>query len=183
MIYFCQYFTKFKREVFRIEQENQLNFTKMNTNKKNVAFIISGAAAFIPQEIACIKAIVEATFPNAQEKINPTVISGTSSGSICTVLLNGVLAGKITWDQLENDIIPSIGNSSVFDNELFQKAILFSAINALTKTKGVIKDSEQLYNDIIVIFKDHKHLTLELFKQLRSAKISLLILMKSKNWS
>ena len=139
----------------------------MNTNKKNVAFIISGAAAFIPQEIACIKAIVEATFPNAQEKINPTVISGTSSGSICTVLLNGVLAGKITWDQLENDIIPSIGNSSVFNNELFQKAILFSAINALTKTKGVIKDSEQLYNDIIVIFKDYKHLKpLELFKQL-----------------
>ncbi|WP_428239514.1 patatin-like phospholipase family protein [Gynuella sp.] len=127
----------------------------MENSAKKVAFVISGAAAFIPQELACIRAIMEAKYPGATEKITPAILAGTSSGSICTILVNGVINGKITWDQVENDIIPAIKNNNIYDNELFQQALLFNAIQTIIAGSKSSKDTIQLYNDVVDLLKNH----------------------------
>jgi len=131
----------------------------MENSTKKVAFVISGAAAFIPQELACIRAIMDATYPGAKEKITPVIIAGTSSGSICTILINGIITGKITWDQVENEIIPAIRNKNVYDDELFQQAILFNAIQTIIAGSKSTEDAVKLYNAVVDLLKDYPSMT------------------------
>lgn len=59
-----------------------------------VALILTGAAARIPQETALLEEL------EARGLLKDLVfISGDSSGALNAVALNGILAGRMTWDQ------------------------------------------------------------------------------------
>lgn len=88
------------------------------SSNKNIAFIISGAAAYIPQEIACIKALMQGLYPGAKGDITPTLLTGTSSGSLSTTLVNAILADKLDWGTLEDSLLPSITNDKVYTLDL-----------------------------------------------------------------
>lgn len=72
------------------------------------ALVITGAAARIVQEAALLE--------NLQEKgwlSNICFISGTSSGAINTVMLNGILENKFTWERYHS-ILFNITNFDIF---------------------------------------------------------------------
>jgi predicted acylesterase/phospholipase RssA len=75
---------------------------------KGVAVIITGAAARIPQEAALLEEL------DKRGLLKDLVfISGVSSGSLNAVILNGILSGKISWDEYRT-ILFNITNSDVF---------------------------------------------------------------------
>ena len=72
------------------------------------AILISGAGGKIPQLISLLRAM--------EEKGNLKgikFIGGLSSGSIVSVLLNGVLSKKITWDEIY-DFLDKLKNPDIF---------------------------------------------------------------------
>jgi len=72
------------------------------------ALVITGAAARIVQEAALLE--------NLQKKgwlSNICFISGTSSGAINTVMLNGILENKFTWERYHS-ILFNITNHDIF---------------------------------------------------------------------
>jgi predicted acylesterase/phospholipase RssA len=76
--------------------------------RNGVALIITGAAARIPQEAALLEELDKRGLLK-----NLVFISGVSSGSLNAVMLNGILSGKMTWDEYRN-ILFSITNNDVF---------------------------------------------------------------------
>jgi|WetSurSiteA1Bulk_404760.scaffolds.fasta_scaffold02258_4 hypothetical protein len=76
--------------------------------REGVAVIMTGAAARIPQEAALLEELY-----NRGLLKNLVFISGVSSGALNAVLLNGILTGKITWDDYKN-ILYNLRNSDVF---------------------------------------------------------------------
>ena len=73
--------------------------------EKRIAFVISGAAAFIGQELALCKALIEGLYPDG-EKIIPVTLAGASSGSLSSVMVDGILRNKadstkgVNWDKI-----------------------------------------------------------------------------------
>jgi predicted acylesterase/phospholipase RssA len=79
---------------------------------KKVGLIIAGAGARIPQELALIYHLIE------EKGLEPTVLTGTSSGSLSSVFLNGVLQnkagkGNLSWDMLKN-ILFNLSNDDIY---------------------------------------------------------------------
>lgn len=75
---------------------------------KGTAIVITGAAARIPQEAALLEQLY-----NSGELKDIAIISGASSGSLNTVMLNAILKGSFTWDRYKN-VLYSLKNEDVF---------------------------------------------------------------------
>jgi predicted acylesterase/phospholipase RssA len=114
--------------------------------EKRIAFVISGAAAFIGQELALCKALIEGLYPKG-EKLKPVVLAGASSGSLSSVMVDGILREKaqpgsgITWDRLENEILFPMKNKNVF-----KKGFLAGVPNDLVNmlAKGFVLNTKPL---------------------------------------
>ncbi len=76
--------------------------------RQGVAVIMTGAAARIPQETALLEEL------DKRGLLKDLVfISGVSSGSLNSVVLNGILSGKMTWAEYKN-ILFNLKNSDIY---------------------------------------------------------------------
>jgi hypothetical protein len=83
--------------------------TEPNYTKRNgTAIIMTGAAARIPQEAALLEELY-----NRGLMGNVVFISGVSSGALNAVMLNGILSGKLTWEEYK-EILFNLKNSDIF---------------------------------------------------------------------
>jgi predicted acylesterase/phospholipase RssA len=80
-------------------------------SRSGTAIIMTGAAARIPQEAALLEALY-----NRGLLKNVVFISGVSSGALNSVILNGILSGKMTWTEYR-DILFRLKNSDIFIQE------------------------------------------------------------------
>jgi predicted acylesterase/phospholipase RssA len=76
--------------------------------RNGVALIMTGAGARIPQEAALLEELDKRDLLK-----NLVFISGVSSGALNSVLLNGILSGRLTWDEYKN-ILFNMKNSDIF---------------------------------------------------------------------
>ncbi len=76
--------------------------------RNGTAIIITGAAARIPQEAALLEELY-----NRGLMKNVVFISGVSSGALNSVMLNGILSGRITFPEYR-EILFNIKNSDIF---------------------------------------------------------------------
>lgn len=81
---------------------------KPDSPGSGTAIIMTGAAARIPQQAALLEELY-----NRGLLKDVVFISGVSAGAINAVALNGILEGKITWDQYRK-ILFSLENKDVF---------------------------------------------------------------------
>jgi hypothetical protein len=79
--------------------------------RNGVAVIMTGAAARIPQEAALLEELDKRGLLK-----NVVFISGVSSGALNAVVLNGILKGKMTWDEYRH-ILDTLKNNDVFVQE------------------------------------------------------------------
>ena len=79
--------------------------------REGTAIIITGAAARIPQEAALLEELYRRGLMN-----NVVFISGVSSGALNSLILNGLLSKKITWDEYK-EILFGIRNDEIFIQE------------------------------------------------------------------
>jgi predicted acylesterase/phospholipase RssA len=79
--------------------------------RSGTAIILTGAAARIPQEAALLEELYNRGLMN-----DVVFISGVSSGALNSVVLNGILSGKMTWGEYR-DILFKIKNNDVFYQE------------------------------------------------------------------
>jgi predicted acylesterase/phospholipase RssA len=84
---------------------------KVPGERSGTAIIMTGAAARIPQEAALLEELDHRGLLK-----NVVFISGVSSGSLNAVVLNGILSGKMTWDEYRK-ILFGLNNSDVFIQE------------------------------------------------------------------
>lgn len=78
---------------------------------EGTAVVITGAAAKITQESALLETLYR------QGKLNDVVfISGASSGSLNSVILNGILSGKYSWERYHR-LVDSLDNGDIFRQE------------------------------------------------------------------
>lgn len=79
--------------------------------RSGTAILITGAAARIPQEAALLEELY-----NRGLLKDVVFISGASSGALNSVMMNGILSGKMTWTEYRN-ILFSINDSDIFIQE------------------------------------------------------------------
>ncbi len=79
--------------------------------RNGVAVIMTGAAARIPQEAALLEELDKRGILK-----NLVFISGVSSGALNSVMLNGILSGKMSWFDYKN-ILYNLKNSDIFIQE------------------------------------------------------------------
>jgi predicted acylesterase/phospholipase RssA len=79
-----------------------------NLERNGTAILITGAAARIPQEAALLEELY-----NRGELKNVVFISGVSSGALNSVILNGILSGKMSWEEYK-EILFRLTNSDIF---------------------------------------------------------------------
>jgi predicted acylesterase/phospholipase RssA len=88
------------------------NQEAVNAKARNgVAVIITGAAARIPQEGALLEELDRRGLLK-----NLVFISGVSSGALNAIMLNGILSGKITWNDYY-ELLDSLDNRNIFIQE------------------------------------------------------------------
>ncbi len=83
-------------------------------SEKKIGFIISGAGAQLPQEMALAYRLIE------EKGIIPTRLAGTSSGALSSVFLNGILQynagkGNFSWDIWKREFF-KLSNDQVYSN-------------------------------------------------------------------
>jgi predicted acylesterase/phospholipase RssA len=76
--------------------------------RSGTAIIMTGAAARIPQEAALLEELY-----NRGLMKDVVFISGVSSGALNAVMLNGILSGKLTWEEYKK-ILFNLKNSDIF---------------------------------------------------------------------
>ena len=76
--------------------------------RSGTALVITGAAARIPQETALLEALDERGLLK-----DLVFVSGVSSGALNAVALNGILAGRMTWEEYKG-ILFGMKTSDVF---------------------------------------------------------------------
>ena len=84
-------------------------------SRSGVAILITGAAARIPQEAALLEEL-----DNRGLLKNLVFISGVSSGALNAVMLNGILNGKLTWNDYKN-ILSNLKNSDIYVENAYRK--------------------------------------------------------------
>jgi hypothetical protein len=89
-------------------KESKSDPIQVYQERKGTAILITGAAARIPQEAALLEELY-----NRGDLEDVVFISGVSSGAINSVVLNGILSKKMTWDTYKN-LLFDIKNSDVF---------------------------------------------------------------------
>lgn len=96
--------------------------------RSGTAIILTGAAARIPQEAALLEEM------DKRGLLKDLVfISGASSGALNSVILNGILSGRMTWDEYRN-ILYSLRNSDIFLQEGKKLPVNTSPARALYKS-------------------------------------------------
>lgn len=83
----------------------------INPPRNGTAIVMTGAAARIPQEAALLEELY-----NRGLMKNVVFISGVSSGALNSVVLNGILSGKMTWADYK-EILFNLKNSDIFIQE------------------------------------------------------------------
>lgn len=78
---------------------------------EGTAVIITGAAARIPQEAALLEHLYDEGLLN-----DVRFIAGASSGALNTVILNGILSGKYSWERYLN-VLFNIRNKDIYKME------------------------------------------------------------------
>jgi predicted acylesterase/phospholipase RssA len=95
-----------------VYEKNRDDITeKIYKNRSGTAILMTGAAARIPQEAALLEELY-----NRGLMKNLVFISGVSSGALNSVVLNGILSGKMTWAEYK-EILFSLKNSNIFIQE------------------------------------------------------------------
>ena len=89
-------------ESFKVEKK---------TGRSGTALLLTGAAARIPQEAGLLEELY-----NRGLLKDVVFISGVSSGALNAVMINGILSGKMTWDEYKK-ILFSLKNSDIFLQE------------------------------------------------------------------
>jgi predicted acylesterase/phospholipase RssA len=108
-------------------RNNQLQETIVPGPRNGVAVILTGAAARIPQEAALLEELDERGLLK-----NVVFISGVSSGALNSVVLNGILSGKMTWDDYKK-ILYNLKNNDVFVKDGKKLPVNTSPARALYK--------------------------------------------------
>lgn len=91
------------------KKADSLTFAGME--RSGTAILITGAAARIPQEAALLEELDDRGLLK-----DVVFISGASSGALNSVMMNGILSGRMTWAEYRN-ILFSINDSDVFIQE------------------------------------------------------------------
>jgi predicted acylesterase/phospholipase RssA len=98
--------------VFLVKGKETIPDNKSSFKERSgTAIIMTGAAARIPQEAA----LLEELYKRGQLK-DVVFISGVSSGALNSVMLNGILSGKLTWAEYKN-ILFNLKNNDIFIQE------------------------------------------------------------------
>ncbi|MCP4698127.1 MAG: hypothetical protein GY862_14930 [Gammaproteobacteria bacterium] len=89
----------------------------------NVGFIFSGGAAFIAQELALAKALIQGSYPEGR-KVCPDVhaggvIAGASTGAISSVFINAIIEERISWRVLEETILFPLKTKDIYKTPVF----------------------------------------------------------------
>ena len=82
--------------------------TSYQRPRSGIAVILTGAAARIPQEAALLEELDRRGLLK-----NLVFISGVSSGALNSVVLNGILSGKMSWDDYKT-ILFNLKNKNIF---------------------------------------------------------------------
>lgn len=93
---------------FRSDQKETGQKSGVIVKRSGTAIIMTGAAARIPQEAALLEELY-----NRGLLKDVVFISGVSSGAINAVALNGILSGKMTWNEYRK-ILFGIKNNDIF---------------------------------------------------------------------
>jgi predicted acylesterase/phospholipase RssA len=99
--------------------------------RSGTAIIMTGAAARIPQEAA----LLESLYDRGLLK-NVVFISGVSSGALNSVVLNGLLTGRITWTEYKK-ILFNLKNSDIFTQD--GKKLPVNTVPARKFIKGIVE--------------------------------------------
>lgn len=81
------------------------------TKRSGTAILLTGAAARIPQEAALLEELY-----NKGLLKDLVFISGVSSGALNAVMLNGILSGRMSWEEYR-EILFNLKNSDIFVQE------------------------------------------------------------------
>ncbi|MCP4699713.1 MAG: hypothetical protein GY862_23110, partial [Gammaproteobacteria bacterium] len=130
---------------------------------KKIGLIIAGAGARIPQELALAYHLIE------EKGITPTILAGTSSGSLSSVFLNGVLQnkagkGNLSWDVLKN-VLFNLANDKMYKN-----SALLDPANDKNLKKIIDTISDMTSDNTVEKFLDGIKLFAELVKDHKSIK-------------
>jgi predicted acylesterase/phospholipase RssA len=101
--------------------------------RNGVAVLMTGAGGRIPQEAALLEELDKRGLLK-----NLVFISGVSSGALNSVALNGILSGKMTWEEYKN-ILFKLKNSDVFYQE--RKKIPVNASPGRKLMERVVEDT------------------------------------------
>lgn len=82
-----------------------------SVERSGTALLMTGAAARIPQEAGLLEEL-----DNRGMLKDVVYIAGVSSGALNAVMLNGILSGKMTWDEYKK-ILFNLKNSDIFIRE------------------------------------------------------------------
>jgi predicted acylesterase/phospholipase RssA len=96
---------------FRSKREVPVQNSNYPKPRNGVALIMTGAAARIPQEAALLEELDRRGLLK-----NLVFISGVSSGALNSVMLNGILSGKMSWDEYKT-ILFNLKNKNIFVRE------------------------------------------------------------------
>ncbi len=124
--------------------------------KRKVAFVYSGAAALIAEELALTKALMEGNYPGANhtkdDPLLPDEIAGTSSGAICSVFMDGIIKnakgkGGLTWTTLEDDILFPFRNEDVYETDFLLQGGGIKNIHTFFDMLGNMNDIREGFFD------------------------------------
>ena len=87
---------------------DKIKTTSYQRPRSGIAVILTGAAARIPQEAALLEELDRRGLLK-----NLVFISGVSSGALNSVVLNGILSGKMSWDDYKT-ILFNLKNKNIF---------------------------------------------------------------------
>ena len=110
--------------ILRLEVNYSTQKIEAMTDKK-VGFVINGAAAFIAQELALLQTLTQGLNPGAGGRpVMPTILAGTSSGSLSAIALNAVLQaeagkGSFTWERLKKELLFPLKDRDIFQTGFF----------------------------------------------------------------
>jgi hypothetical protein len=95
---------------FLLLSDHEISGTLNNNSlpSSGTAIIMTGAAARIPQQAAMLEVLY-----NRGLLKDVAFISGVSAGALNAVMLNGILSGKISWDDYRN-ILFNLKDSDIF---------------------------------------------------------------------
>lgn len=117
---------------FRLKNHGNDDSQKYLKPKNGVAVIMTGAAARIPQEAALLEELDRRGLLK-----NLVFISGVSSGALNAVVLNGILNGRMSWDDYKN-ILYNLKNEDIFMQD--GKKFPLNTSPSRTLYKSIVED-------------------------------------------